>query len=60
MEVGLQLVIDVAFVPLNVTVPCVEPKFCPVIVTEAPTGAADGDINARWTVRMRPFPESAI
>jgi len=39
MLVALQLV-GVAAVPLNVTVfvPCVAPKFVPVIVTEAPTG----------------------
>jgi hypothetical protein len=39
MLVALQLV-GVAVVPLNVTVlvvPCVEPKFVPVIVTDAPT-----------------------
>jgi hypothetical protein len=35
----------VAVVPLNLTVlePCVEPKFNPVIVTDAPTAADDGD-----------------
>lgn len=35
--VALQLVIEVAVVPLNFTVlvPCVEPKFVLVIVTEA-------------------------
>ena len=39
MLVALQLV-GVAAVPLNVTVlvPCVAPKFVPVIVTEVPTG----------------------
>ena len=38
MLVALQLV-GVATVPLNVTVlvPCVAPKFVPVIVTEVPT-----------------------
>jgi hypothetical protein len=43
MLVALQLV-GVAAVPLNVTVfvPCVAPKFVPVIVTEAPTGAEVG------------------
>ncbi len=37
---ALQLVIDVAVVPLNcaMLVPCVAPKFDPVIVTEVPTG----------------------
>ena len=44
MLVALQLV-GVAPVPLNVTVllPCVEPKFVPVIVTEVPTGPEVGD-----------------
>jgi hypothetical protein len=39
MLVALQLV-GVAAVPLNVTVlvPCEEPKFVPVIVTDVPTG----------------------
>jgi hypothetical protein len=42
--VALQLV-ALALVPLNVTVlvPCVEPKFVPVIVTEAPTAPEVGD-----------------
>lgn len=45
MEVVLQLVIDVAVVPLNFTVldPCVEPKFVPVIVADAPTAPEVGD-----------------
>lgn len=44
MLVALQLV-AVARVPLNLTVllPCVEPKFVPVIVTEAPTAPEVGD-----------------
>ena len=44
MLVALQLV-ALALVPLNVTVlvPCVEPKFVPVIVTEAPTAPDVGD-----------------
>jgi hypothetical protein len=39
MFVALQIV-DVPAVPLNVTVlvPCVAPKFVPVIITEVPTG----------------------
>lgn len=39
MDVLLQLVMAVAGIPLNATVlvPCVEPKFVPVIVTNAPT-----------------------
>jgi hypothetical protein len=42
--VALQIV-GVAAVPLNVTVldPCVEPKFVPVMVTEAPTAPELGD-----------------
>jgi S-methylmethionine-dependent homocysteine/selenocysteine methylase len=45
MLVALQLVIDVAVVPLNVTalVPCVEPKVVPVIVTTLPIVADVGD-----------------
>ena len=37
MLVALQLV-GVAGVPLKEIVPCVAPKFVPVIVTEVPTG----------------------
>src|SRR5882762_3032885 len=45
IELALQLVIDVAAVPLNFTVlvPCVEPKFEPAIVTKAPTAPVVGD-----------------
>ena len=45
IDVALQLVIVVAVVPLNVTVlvPCVDPKFDPVIVTDAPTAPEVGD-----------------
>ncbi len=45
IELALQLVIDVAAVPLNFTVlvPCVEPKFDPAIVTKAPTAPVVGD-----------------
>jgi hypothetical protein len=44
MLVALQLV-GVPAVPLNFTVlvPCVDPKFVPVIVTEAPTAPEFGD-----------------
>jgi len=44
IEVALQLE-GVAATPLKVTVlvPCVEPKFVPVIVTEVPTGPELGD-----------------
>jgi len=42
IEVSVQLV-TVAFVPLNVTEPDVEPKFVPVIVTAAPTAPEFGD-----------------
>src|SRR5579872_271520 len=43
MLVALQLV-GVAAVPLNVTVlvPCVEPKFAPLIVTDVPAGPVAG------------------
>ena len=42
--VALQLV-DVAFVPLNVTLlaPCVVPKFAPVMVTEVPEDPEVGE-----------------
>ena len=45
MDVALQLPIVVAVVPLNFTVlvPWVEPKFNPVIVTDAPTAPEVGD-----------------
>jgi hypothetical protein len=45
IDVVLQLVIVVATVPLRVTVlvPCVKPKFAPVIVTDAPTAPDVGD-----------------
>ena len=45
IDVLLQLVIEVAEVPLNFTVlvPWVDPKFVPVIVTEAPTAPEVGE-----------------
>ena len=45
IDVALQLVIVVAAVPLNFTVlvPWVEPKFVPVIVTDAPTAPDVGE-----------------
>jgi hypothetical protein len=43
IELAPQLVIVVAAVPLKVTVPCVVPKFVPVIVTAAPTAPVVGD-----------------
>ena len=45
IDVALQLLIDVAAVPLNVTVlvPCVAPKLEPLIVTEAPAGPEPGE-----------------
>ena len=45
MDVALQLVIEVADVPLNFTppVPCEDPKFVPVIVTEVPTAPELGE-----------------
>ena len=52
MLVALQLLIVVAVVPLNVTVlvPCVDPKFVPVIVTDAPTAP---DVGLRLRDRRR-------
>ncbi len=45
MDVALQLAMLVAVVPLNLTVlvPCVAPKFVPVIVTDAPTAPVVGE-----------------
>jgi len=59
MLVLLQLV-GVAVMPLNVTVllPCVEPKFVPVIVTAVPTGPPPGGLNvliAGVTVKAEPL-----
>ncbi len=60
MLVALQLV-TVAAVPLNVTVlvPCVDPKFVPVIVTAVPTGPEVGDrlvmLGADDTVKLTPL-----
>src|SRR6202034_1323823 len=57
IDVALQLVIVVAAVVLNFTVlvPCVKPKFVPVIVTEAPTAPEVGDrlvmLGAATTVK---------
>jgi hypothetical protein len=60
MLVALQLVGDAA-VPLKVTVlvPCVEPKFTPVIVTDVPTAPNVGDkpvmLGAATTVNATPL-----
>jgi len=55
----VQLVIDVAGVPLKVTVPCVVPKFDPEIVTHAPTTPEVGDrvamLGATTTVNDTPL-----
>ena len=56
-----QLPIDIALAPLNVTVPlpCVDPKFVPVIVTDAPTGPDVVDrtvmLGAGTTVKADPL-----
>ena len=61
MLVALQLVIAVAVVVLNFTalVPWVDPKFVPVIVTEAPTapdvGANVVMLGVRTTVKLLPL-----
>ena len=49
IDVSLQLPMVVAAVPLNATVlvPWVDPKFVPVMVTEAPTAA---DVGARLVI----------
>jgi hypothetical protein len=58
--VALQL-FGVAVVPLNVTVlvPCVEPKFVPVSVTDVPTGPDVGDkfamLGVSRTVKLTPL-----
>ena len=59
IDVALQLPIVVAVVPLNFTVlvPCVEPKFVPVIVTDAPTAPVVGDrlLMLGKTVKVTPL-----
>jgi hypothetical protein len=61
IEVEPQFVTVVAVVPLNVTVlvPCVEPKFVPVIVTDAPTPPDAGDrlvmFGVGSTVKLTPL-----
>src|SRR5204863_3939 len=61
IEVALQLVIEVAAVPLNATVldPCVAPKFVPVIVTDVPTapelGTRDVIDGGTVTVKVTPL-----
>jgi len=61
MLVLLQLV-GVAGVPLNVTVlvPCVPPKFVPVIVTNAPTGPEVGERLAIVGAILPPAPLAAL
>jgi hypothetical protein len=60
MLVALQLV-GVAAVPLNCTVlvPCVAPKFVPVIVTDVPTAPDVGDkvvmLGVAFTVKLTPL-----
>ena len=60
MLVALQLV-GVAAVPLNLTVlvPCVVPKFVPVIVTDVPTVPEVGDkvvmLGVASTVKLTPL-----
>jgi hypothetical protein len=61
IDVAVQLPIEVAAVPLNFTVlvPCVVPKFVPVIVTGAPTAPVVGDklvmVGAATTVNEEPL-----
>jgi hypothetical protein len=58
IEVALQLV-GVAVVPLNLTVPWLEPKFVPVIVTDVPTAPDVGErlvmLGAATTVNADPL-----
>jgi hypothetical protein len=66
IDVALQLVIEVAEVPLNFTVlvPCVVPKFVPVIVTEAPTAPEVGDrlatVGVARTVNEGPVTDTPL
>lgn len=61
IDVALQLVMDVAVVPLNFTVlvPCVAPKFVPVMVTDAPTAPEVGErlviVGVAFTVNALPL-----
>lgn len=61
IDVALQLVIVVAVVVLNFTVPvpCADPKFAPAIVTDAPTAPEVGDrlviLGAGTTVKFTPL-----
>ena len=61
IDVAPQLVMVVATFPLNVTVPlpCVDPKFAPVIVTAVPTGPEVFDklviLGAGTTVKVTPL-----
>ena len=61
IDVALQLPIGSTAVPLNATVlaPCVDPKFVPVMVTDAPTGPEVGDrldmLGAVTTVNATPL-----
>jgi hypothetical protein len=61
IDVAVQLPMVVAAVPLNFTVlvPCVVPKFVPVIVTDAPTAPVVGDklvmLGAATTVNEEPL-----
>src|SRR6266571_3218938 len=61
MFVALQLV-GVAVAPPNVTVlvPCVAPKFVPVIVTNAPTGPEVGERLAIVGAILPPAPLAAL
>jgi hypothetical protein len=59
MLVGVQLPICVAAAPLKVTVPCVEPKLLPAMVTDVPTGPEVGEselmLGATATVNVTPL-----
>jgi hypothetical protein len=58
MLLALQL-LTLAVVPLNLTLPFVDPKFAPAIVTEAPTAPEAGDtlvmLGAATTVKLFPL-----
>lgn len=55
-DVAAQLVIVVAVVVLNFTVPCAVPKFAPVIVTDADTGPDVGERLVRLGATVNAFP----
>jgi hypothetical protein len=56
IDVAVQLAMVVAVVVLNFSVPCVVPKFAPVIVTDAPTAPVVGDKLVMLGATVNAFP----